>query len=123
MLLTDHQKAALDNREPDLQLGYNNGRSPNHATIMLVELIVEVKDWKAPLFIGTLDLQKAFNTVAHNSILKKLFAQGLPPTFWCMKQEAYNEMTTKITCKGTVGEPFLNVQGNRQGGAASQPVI
>lgn len=64
-------------------------------------------------------MQKAFDVVSHESLLRKLHMEGLPSRWWQLKQDAYQDMTTKVMWKGEIGEPYSNLQGNRQGGKSS----
>ena len=114
-----HQKAAISEHSTDLQFGFTESRSPSHATILLSELMIEAKEQKKPIYICTLDVQKAFDVVSHDSLLRKLHLEGLPPRWWQLKYNSYQDMSTRIIWKGEIGESYLNLQGNRQGGKGS----
>ena len=61
----------------DLQFGFRNGHSTNHALLDLTEDIRNALDnniFAVGIFI---DLQKAFDTVDHNILLKKLHYYGI----------------------------------------------
>ena len=116
---TTHQKAAISETLVDHQFGFTEKRSPSHATLLLTEIIAECKENKKPLYICTLDVQKAFDVVCHESLLRKLYVEGLPPRWWNLKKDAYEEMTSKVIWNDQIGEPYRNKQGNRQGGKGS----
>ena len=61
---TDHQKAAIDECDTDLQFGFTTSRSPAYATLLLTEIINNAKGAKLPLYICTVDAQKAFDVVS-----------------------------------------------------------
>ena len=114
-----HQKAAVSETLVDHQFGFTELRSPSHATLLLSEIIAESKESNQPLYICTLDIQKAFDVICHDSLLRKLFDEGLPSRWWQLKKDAYKGMTTKVIWDGEIGEPYKNEQGNRQGGRCS----
>ena len=61
----------LYNQE-ELQLGFTEGVSRFLASLLIFEAIVEARENKKSLYICTLDAKKAFDTVRHSSLLKKM---------------------------------------------------
>ena len=116
---SSHQRAAIPEDKLDIQFGFTAGRSPSHATFLLNEAIADAKDSKKPLFVATLDLQKAFDVVPHDILLNKLFNHGLPGVWWLLKKEAYSGRTTRVVWCGSKGESYPNHQGIIQGGTGS----
>ena len=114
-----HQEAALNPRRCTNQFSFTKGRCPSQATIIMSELLGESRDLKKNLYACTLDIEKAFDCVPHNHQMRKLWLAGLPASWWELKLDAYNKMTTRVSWKGRLGEEFLNHQGNRQGGKGS----
>jgi hypothetical protein len=103
----------------NLQYGFTKGASPLHAALMVTEAIAEQKDKKEPLFLATLDAQKAFDVVNHPSLLWKWHELGLRGTLWQVKDLMYQDVTTKVKWRGQLSEPFSILQGVRQGGVPS----
>ena len=86
---------------------------------MITEAIAEQKDRKVPLYVATLDAQKAFDVVDHDSLLWKWYELGLRGSLWHLKDISYQNITTKVKWKGVLSEPFTINQGVRQGGIPS----
>jgi hypothetical protein len=59
------------------QVGFTEGVSPAMAALMVTEAIAEAEDTGSPLFLCTLDAKKAFDTVCHTSLLRKLWLEGI----------------------------------------------
>jgi hypothetical protein len=85
----------------------------------VTEAIAEQKDSKEPLFMATLDSQKAFDVVDHASLMWKWHELGLKGILWQLKDLTYQDMTTRVKWKGHLSEPFSINQGVRQGGIPS----
>jgi endonuclease/exonuclease/phosphatase family metal-dependent hydrolase len=119
IICTKHQKEAVDENANDLQFGFTKHKSPSHATMLLTELLVEAKEKKIPIYIANIDIQKAFDVVPHDSLLRKLHMQGLHGRWWKLKHDAYQDMSTSVTWQGNQGAPFPIRQGTRQGGISS----
>jgi hypothetical protein len=102
-----------------LQYGFTAGLSPSYAAILVTKAIVEQKDQKRPLYVATLDAQKAFDVVDHTSLLWKWHEAGLRGPLWQLKDEMYTGMTSKVKWKGILSERLEINQGVRQGGIPS----
>ena len=75
-----HQCIATPSRIP-LQFGFTNKRSRTFTAFPLNEANTEVKDLNMPLLAASLDVQKAFGIIRHQSLLYKLYQQG-PKGCW-----------------------------------------
>lgn len=110
-----HQQSATPSRLHKLQFGFTPEKSGTHAAFLLNEALAEAKDTKLPLYVATLDVQKAFDVVKHESLLCKLFQQGLVGRWFKLKQDSYRNLTAKVKWEGKTSEPFAILQGNGQG--------
>ena len=119
IIRNNHQKAAIPDDRCDYQFGFTEGRAHSHATMLLNKVIAEAKDTKEPLYVASLDIQKAFDVTPHANLLHKLFHDGLPATWWLLKSSGYDEMKTKVVLEGAKGEPYPVQQGIVQGGIGS----
>lgn len=119
IIRANHQKQAIPEDRLDVQFGFTEDRAPAHASLILNEAIAEARDNKSPLFIASLDIQKAFDVVPHTLLLRKLFHDGLPGSWWLLKKSSYEGMTTKVIWHNTKGEAYKILQGIIQGGFGS----
>lgn len=119
IIRTTHQKVAIPEDRLDVQFGFTEDRAPAHATLLLNEAIAEARDTKSPLYIASLDIQKAFDVVPHTLLLRKLFHDGLPGSWWLLKKNSYEGMSTKVIWHNTKGEAYDVLQGIIQGGHGS----
>jgi hypothetical protein len=101
------------------QVGFTEKLSPSMAALVVTEAIAEADSMGSPLYICTLDAKKAFDTVCHSSLLRKLYLEGVELGTWSLIKESYRNMTTKVKWKDEIGEEFIVRQGVRQGGVMS----
>jgi hypothetical protein len=115
-ILADHQEALL--QQSPLQSGFTSGSSPLFASIIKTEAIA-FSDAAHPLFVATLDAQKAFDVVDHNILLPKIFNTGLCGRLWNVKKDSYHDLQSVVKWEGRTSEPFNILQGVKQGGIPS----
>ncbi len=72
-----------------------------------------------PLYIATLDTQKAFDVVHHQILMKRLHEQGISSHIWTIISSMYNGLTSKVKWDGDISQSFNICQGVRQGGILS----
>ena len=109
----------LNHNQSDLQYGFTKGLTPTMALLILSEAEADAKMRKQPLYIATLDTQKAFDVVDHTILLNKLYEEGINQKIWLIVQELYSGLTAKIKWKSVLGDSFKVFQGVRQGGVIS----
>lgn len=119
-------EAALLNRisdananQSELQYGFTKGLSPTMASLLVSEAIVDAKRDGRPLFIATLDTQKAFDVVHHRILLNKLYSQGITGALWSTVNSMYTGLSAKVKWQGDISSSFPIKQGVRQGGLLS----
>ena len=78
------------------------------------ESIAECKDRGEELYILALDVQKAFDVVRHNSLLDKLYEQGMVGLWWKLKESAYRNLKECILWDGNLSKPYEIQQGSRK---------
>ena len=103
-----------------LQFGFTKGLSPVMAALIVSEARAEAKlNTCKPLFLVTLDSQKAFDVVNHTILLDKLYETGIHPALWTIVKDLYSGLTSKVKWLGELSSQFRIHQGVRQGGIVS----
>ena len=115
-ILADHQDALLS--QSSLQCGFTSGLSPTFASVIKTEAISKAKSG-SPLFLATLDAQKAFDVVDHEQLLLKIFNTGLAGSLWCLKQDSYKGLQSSVRWNSITSDPLEIQQGVKQGGIPS----
>ena len=113
-------RLSKDFEQCSMQFGCTKGLSPVMSALIISEARAEVKmNNSAPLFLVTLDSQKAFDVVNHVILLDKLYDTGIHPTLWSIVNDMYAGLASKVKWAGGVSDSFAICQGVRQGGILS----
>ena len=118
-LLQTEAEAKLLPKSSKLQFGFTRGLSPSMATLCLNETIAEAKKDKQPLYVTTLDAQKAFDVVNHSKLKQKLFLDGIRGHSWALIDNLYHDIQEHVSWKGQYSRPFKVTKGVRQGAVMS----
>ena len=108
----------LEATQSRLQKGFTNGCSSLNAALILTECINESKNNKEDLLFTTLDTQKAFDVVDQNSLLRRLYLDGIDGDDWLLIRDLYSDCSSRVKWAGLLSDPNLR-QGVRQGGVLS----
>ena len=85
----------------------------------MTECILESKNNNQGLLITTLDTQKAFDVVDHNSLLRRLYLDGIQGDDWLLIRDMYTDCSSRVKWAGLISDPINIRQGVRQGGVLS----
>ena len=102
-------------KQSDLQFGFTKNLSPTMSSLICSEVINESRTEGRPLYLVTIDTQKAFDVVNH-VIKKQLFEEGTPLDLWNIVDALYSGLSSKVKWQGEVSDSFEIRQGVRQGG-------
>lgn len=102
-----------------LQKGFTSGCSSLNAAFILSECILEAASCKQDLYLTTLDTQKAFDVVDQNSLLRKLYLDGIQGDDWLLLKDLYSDCSSRVKWAGELSHPINIRQGVRQGGVLS----
>ena len=109
----------LEETQSRLQKGFTSGCSSLNVAVILTECILESKNNKEGLILTTLDTQKAFDVVNHNSLLRKLYLDGIQGDDWLLIRDMYSDCSSRLKWAGLLSDPINIKQGVRQGGVLS----
>ena len=110
---------SMNDKQSELQFGFTKHTSPAMASLLVSEATLEAKSTNSPLFLGTLDSQKAFDVVNHQILLDKLYHQDVNLSVWKLVKGMYEGLTARVKWKGDFSNQFQILQGVRQGGILS----
>ena len=120
-ILSNRHNPNLQLTQSKLQKGFTEKTSSMNAAMILSECINESRLQKKPLYVAALDVQKAFDVVDHDSLLRKLYLDGISGDDWLFMRDLYSNMTAKVKWDGFLSSPVSIRQGVRQGGILSAP--
>ena len=120
-ILSNRHNPHLQSTQSRLQKGFTEKTSSMNAAMILSECIQESKLQKKPLFVAALDVQKAFDVVDHDSLLRKLYLDGISGDDWLLLKDLYSNMSAKVKWDGLFSSTVVIRQGVRQGGILSAP--
>ncbi|KAK3083919.1 hypothetical protein FSP39_005338 [Pinctada imbricata] len=89
------------------------------AGLLIAEAIAEAKDNKVNLILQTLDAEKAFDVVWHDSLLQKLYKDGVEGDLWLLVQSLHKNANTIVKWEGEISGNIPILQGIRQGAKLS----
>ena len=118
-VLNHRHNAILNPTQSRLQRGFTTGCSSLNASVIVTECIWESKNVKQNLHFTTLDAQKAFGVVDQNSLLRRLYLDGIQGDDWLLIQDMYSDCSSRVKWAGMLSDPVNPRQGVRQGGVLS----
>ena len=86
--------------------------------LYLTECINESVNNNGQLLI-TLDAKTAFNVVDYNSLLRRLYLDGIVGDDWLLLRDLYSDCSSRVKWAGLVSDQINLKQGVRQGGVLS----
>ena len=118
-LIRHYGQDDINYTQSGLQYGFTKNLSPNMASLIITEAIVESKETKKELYICSLDARKAFDIVPQPLLKFKLFNTPLNRSLWKLVDDLYYNNTEAIRWKGVDSREYEVCQGVRQGGVIS----
>jgi hypothetical protein len=97
-----------------LQVGFTRDMSPSWGSLMFTEALAESKDKKLPTFAAALDVQKAFDTVWHDSLMRKLHLLGVENN-WLLRRTMLDNLSIRVRVGDSLSRPVKLSQGVGQG--------
>ena len=86
------------------------------SSLICSEVINEARIEGKPLYLVTIDTQKAFDCGNHVILKKTLFEEGVAPDLRTIVDELYSRMSLRVKWQVEYSDSFAIGQGVRQGG-------
>ena len=104
----------LEAEQSEDQAGFRSGHSCEDHLLSIVLLIEAHREFNMPLWMSTVDFQKAFDSVEHAALWKALFDQGVDGHYIRLLRILYDDQIGKI--KGPpLSKEFSIRRGTKQG--------
>ena len=98
-----------------LQCGFAPKCSLTTCALLETEAIAEARDQTLPLHIIFRDAKKAFDLVSHETILKSLISESMPPHFLLVYNRLYEDITSRMKLDGSSSRKIKESQGIGKG--------
>ena len=99
----------------DNQFGFRSGRSTEDAVLMFQDIAKEMQNNRKTPFAVFMDLSKAFDTIDHKILLKKLHFYGFSQNALKLIENYLTDRTQYVDLDGTVSEVLSMLVGIPQG--------
>ena len=103
----------------ELQFGYKQKTSTSMCTWLAVETIDHFVRNGSEVFVGVMDMSKAFDNVKQSVLFWKLIERGLPTIFLRLILVMYTRQSANVLWNGETSEDFSIGNGVKQGGVLS----
>ena len=114
-ILHNRLRTQLDSQHSCEQYGFCPGRSTNDALLVFEEVVRKCPEWQVPLWVISLDLQKAFDRVEQAPLFEALLSHGMDSMYVSLLQRLYEKQTGSLDA----GRSFPIRLGVRQGDVIS----
>ncbi len=99
-VLIDRTRDGVDSKLRDEQAGFRRGRSTTEQILILRNIIEDVVEWQATLFVTFVDFEKAFDSVHSESLWKIMTSYGIPQKIVKMVQILYKDSECTVLDEG-----------------------
>ena len=100
------------------QFGFRTGMGTSYGCRLLSDVISYYKYQNSPLYVCSLDAEKCFDSMCHNSLFYKLI-DVLPRNHWMLCYRWYKQLRATVKWKGTYSADFTITKGTHQGSILS----
>ena len=103
----------------ELQFGYQRKTSTNMCTWLAIETIDYFLRNGSEVFVGVMDMTKAFDNVKQSVLFWKLIDKGIPPIYLRLLLNIYTKQRANVSWNGSLSDTFPIGNGVKQGGVLS----
>ena len=104
---------------PESQCGFRPGRGTTDMIFSARQLQEKCREQQKPLYMGFIDLTKAFDSIKRELLWEILSKYGCPPKFINILKILHDDMSVTVMANGNFTEPFKVKSGVKQGCVAA----
>ena len=105
----------IDHRLRKEQAGFRSGRGTTEQIFILRNILEQVNEWQATLYINFVDFEKAFDSVHRNGLWTKMSQYGIPQKIINIVKAMYDGFECAIVEEEATSEWFKLTTGVKQG--------
>ena len=114
-ILIDRIREGIDRRLRKEQAGYRKGRSTTEQVFILRNIIEQVNEWQATIYMNFIDFEKAFDSIHRESLWLIMKKYGIPEKIVRIVKTFYEDFQCAVENNGEIGEWFDIKTGVKQG--------
>ena len=114
-ILLERMKEVVDPKLRVQQAGFRRNSSCADQIASLCIIVEQSLEWNSPLYISFIDYEKAFDSVARETMWKLLRHCGVPKKIISLIRCTFQDMSCKIAHAGQLSESFEVKTGVQQG--------
>jgi len=99
-IIYNRLKLTLDEQQSEEQMGFRAGRSTEDALLILEEVVSKSVEFRMPLWLGCLDLSKAFDRIEWHHLFQALKEQGITDKYCSLLAALYEGQVGSIAQLG-----------------------
>jgi len=114
-IIIDRIRNGVDKKLRMEQAGYRSGRGTTEQVFVLRNILEQVNEWQATLYLGFVDFEKAFDSIHRESLWIIMRKYGIPEKLVRMIRLFYDGFQCAVEDDGEPGEWFEVTTGVKQG--------
>ena len=114
-IIIDRIRGGIDSRLRKEQARYRRGRGTTEQVFILRNIIEQVNEWQATLYLNFVDFEKAFDSVHHESLWLIMKKYGIPEKIVRIVRTFYEDFQCAVIDQGELCEWFNIKSGVKQG--------
>ena len=103
----------------DRQHGFRSNYSTSTACLVLKETVLNYWKSNSKVYASFIDIKKAFDSINHEILFKKLLEHGIPPMYVSIIRAIYTNQLVRVKFKNKLSDEWQIKNGVRQGGVLS----
>ena len=114
-IVIDRIRAGIDHRLRKEQAGFRSGRGTTEQIFILRNILEQVNEWQATLYVNFVDFEKAFDSVHRNGLWVIMKQYGIPQKIINIVKALYDGFECAVVEEETTPEWFDIKTGVKQG--------